>query len=68
MAYNPGANESFTSGVEHLTNAGHANDNSMTLGGSLQADSERWNSLTPHAVLNAATGASSHDDGSWERY
>jgi hypothetical protein len=54
--------------VEHLTNAGHANDNSMTLGGSLQADSERWNSLTPHGVLNAATGASSHDDGSWERY
>ncbi len=52
------ANDAFGAGVSHLANAGRANDNSVTLGGSLQADSARWDTesqqaaVTPHSVLS----------------
>jgi hypothetical protein len=59
-------NEAFQSGVSHFTNSGRQNLGSITLGGSLQADSDRWNSLTPHGVLNMATG--SQNDSSFEQY
>lgn len=51
-------NDEFSAGLNHLTNAGRANDNSVTLGG-LQADSDRWNEMssqaatTPHSVLQS---------------
>jgi hypothetical protein len=50
-------NDAFGAGVNHPVNAGRANDYSVTLGGALQADSDRWNAAsqqaawTPHSVL-----------------
>lgn len=55
----------FGLGVSHLT-TGRANDQSITLGGSLQADSDSWDSMTPHGVLRTALGGT-QDDGTWER-
>ncbi len=52
-------NDAFTSGVAHQVNTGRGNDNSVTLGGGLQAASDRWNAesqqaaVTPHSVLSA---------------
>lgn len=68
MAWTPnGANAELNAGINHVTNSGHENTNSVTLDGGLQRDSDRWNGLTPHAVLTTALGASSQDD-SWEQY
>jgi hypothetical protein len=66
-SYGSQSNDAFTSGVAHQVNTGRGNDSSVTLGGSLQAASDRFNALTPHGVLNAALGGSSQDDSSWER-
>lgn len=59
MAYLGSAtNDEFSAGVNHLTNLGRGNDNSVTLGGALQADSDKWNLATqqaatsPHSVLS----------------
>ena len=60
-------NSEFGAGISHVTNAGRGNDNSITLGGALQADSDRWNSITPHSVIHTALNASSQDDTSFER-
>lgn len=49
-------NTEFGAGVSHLTNQDRGNENSVTLGGSLQADSDRWNAMSPRAVLASATG------------
>ena len=49
-------NTEFGAGVNHVTNQDRGNDNSVTLGGSLQADSDGWNAMTPRAVLSSATG------------
>ena len=68
MAYTPGANDSFGQGVDHTVNAGRGNDSSVTLGGGLQAVSDRWNGLTPHAVINTALASSQGDDGGFERF
>jgi hypothetical protein len=68
MAYNPGANGAFQSGVNHTVNTGRGNDNSVTLDGALQADSDRWDHLTPHGVLRAAMSGSQADDGSFEQF
>lgn len=58
MAYLGGSQtDAFGDGLNHVVNPGHENLNSVTLGGSLQADSDRWNSdvqsvaTTPHSVL-----------------
>jgi len=59
--------DAFGAGVNHVTNPGRANDNSMTLGGSLQAVSDRWNSMSPHGVLNAAMTADGQVDSPYER-
>lgn len=48
-------NTEFGAGIDHATASGRANDQSITLGGSLQADSDRWNAVTPHSVLAGAT-------------
>jgi hypothetical protein len=51
-----GANAELDAGINHVTNPGHENVNSLTLGG-LQAASDAWNSdvrsvaTTPHSVL-----------------
>lgn len=57
-SYSPGALDEFSAGVNHMANAGRGNDNSVTLGGALQADSDRWDvesrqaAVTPHSVLS----------------
>jgi hypothetical protein len=61
-------NDAFSDGLNYAQNTGRANDNSVTLGGSLQATSDRWNSLTPHGVLGTTVGTSSQDDGAWQDY
>jgi len=55
MAY-PGSqpNAEFGAGINHPVNPGRQNLGSVTLGGSLQADSARWDATTPHAVLHTA--------------
>lgn len=57
-------NTEFGAGVNHATTSGRANDQSITLDTAassadqgLQADADRWASLTPHGVLASATGA-----------
>jgi hypothetical protein len=64
MAYTPsvGSNAAFTSGHTPLTNTGRGNTNSLTLNDtasmadqSLQADSARWNSMSPHGIVNSLT-------------
>lgn len=62
------SNAELQAGIQHVTNPARANENSVTLDGGLQRDSDRWNALTPHGVLNTAPGASSQDDSSWERF
>jgi len=52
----PGSNAEFGAGVSPLANPARGNAGSITLGGSLQADSDRWNSMTPRGVLASATG------------
>lgn len=54
--------DEFGAGIDHLTNAGRGNDNSVTLGGGLQADSDRWSSLSPHGVLATTLGTGSPAD------
>jgi hypothetical protein len=66
MTYGPGANDAFMSGVAHQV-VGRANTASVTLGGSLQADSDKWNATTSHAVLRTAMGAGSPDDGTYQQ-
>jgi hypothetical protein len=62
-----GANAELQAGINHQVNPGRGNDNSVTLGDAgLQADSDRWNQLTPRAVLSTATGT--QNDSSWEQY
>lgn len=58
----------FAAGVSHLANPGRANVGSITLGTDaseadqgLDQTSARWDSLTPHAVLQSATGGSPED-------
>lgn len=46
----------FGAGVQHATASGRANDQSITLGGSLQADSDRWAAMTPHSVIQSTPG------------
>lgn len=58
--------DEFGAGIDHLTNPGRANVSSITLGGSLQADSDRWNGMSPHSVLGTTVGAGS-DDNAYER-
>jgi hypothetical protein len=61
MAWTPnGANAEALAGIQHLANAGHANENTISPL-SLQADSDRWNSLTPHAVVSTAPSEQSSD-------
>jgi hypothetical protein len=65
-------NAELQAGMTPTPTTGHVNPYSHTLDGTLQddglqADSDRFNALTPHNVLNTALGASSQDD-SWERY
>lgn len=49
--------DAFTEGVDHLVNPGRGNDASRTLGGSLQAVSDKWDAesailaTSPHSVL-----------------
>ena len=56
--YGSQSNDEFGAGVNHLVNSGKANDNSVTLGGSLQTDSARWDAesqqaaTSPHSVLS----------------
>jgi hypothetical protein len=65
--YGSNHNAEFQAGQSPLVNTTRSNDSSITLAdGGLQADSDRWNALTPHGVLNSATAGSS-DDSSWER-
>lgn len=68
MAWTPnGANAEMNAGINHLVNpAAHENVNSITLDGALQRDSDHWNALTPHGVLNTALGGSAQNDSSWE--
>lgn len=61
------SNAELQAGINHVV-VGHENTNSVTLDGALQRDSDHWNALTPHGVLNLAMGASSQDDSSWERF
>jgi hypothetical protein len=63
-AYTPGANDAFMSGVNHLT-TGRTNSASITLGGSLQADSDQQNGMSPHSVLASTAGG--QNDSPWER-
>lgn len=57
MAYTPGANDAFQSGINHQVLDSHENTQRITLDGALQADDDRWNSdvqnvaTTPHSVL-----------------
>ena len=53
-SYPTGANQAFGAGINHLVNPGRANGGSITLDGSLQADSARWDGMTPHGVLRTA--------------
>lgn len=58
----PGSQTSeFGAGVSHLANPDRQNLGSVTLGGSLQAESDRWGALTPHGVLRTATDGSPAD-------
>jgi hypothetical protein len=52
----------FGAGVNHQVNAGRGNDNSVTLGGSLQSDSDRQSAVTPHAALTTTVGTGSPAD------
>lgn len=61
-----GANAELQAGIQHVTNPSRANENSVTLDGALQRDSDHWNALTPHGVLNTALGGSAQNDSSWE--
>jgi len=56
----------FGAGVSPLANPARGNARSLTLGGSLQADSDRFNAMTPRGVLASATGGP--DDGTYERF
>lgn len=67
-----GTSAEFSAGVNHLANAGRANDNSLTLGAGisdqgLDSTSARWSDLTPHGVLTTTAGTGSQDDNPWER-
>lgn len=59
--------DEFGAGINHLANSGRSNDNSITLGGSLQADSDRWNAesrqaaTSPHSVLSTYAFSPSSD-------
>lgn len=53
-SYPTGANRAFGAGVNHPVNPGRANIGSITLGSGLQADSARWDALSPHSVLHMA--------------
>jgi hypothetical protein len=52
-AYQPGANQSFSAGIDHLANEGRSNLGSVTLDGGLQAG-RMDGGLSPHGVLNSA--------------
>jgi hypothetical protein len=72
MPYQPttSPNAELQTGMTPTPTTGHVNPFSHTLGGSLQdgglqADSDRFNALTPHGVLKTALGGS-QDDSSWE--
>lgn len=56
-----GTSAAFGAGVNHLLNSGRANAGSITLGGGLQADADRWSSMTLRGVLRTATGDSPAD-------
>jgi hypothetical protein len=51
------ANDAFGEGLDYAQVPGRANTASITLGGGLEADSDRWNAdaqqvaVTPHSVL-----------------
>jgi hypothetical protein len=60
-------NDELNAGINHAQNIGHENTQSVVLDGALQATSDHWAALTPHAVLNTAMGASSQNDSSRER-
>lgn len=68
------ANDAFGVGVNHLTNTGRGNDNSVTLGGSLQADSDRWDAesqqaaVTPHSVLSMYSFSRSANGSDGQNY
>ncbi len=67
-------NDAFTSGVAHQVNTGRGNDNSLTLGGSLQAASDKWNAesqqaaVTPHSVLSAYSFSRSANGSDGQNY
>jgi len=75
MAYTGSqTNAEFSTGIDHLTNAGRANDNSVTLGASLQAESDRWNAesqqaaVTPHSVLSTYAFSRSANGSDGQNY
>jgi hypothetical protein len=60
MAYNPGANDAFQSGISHQVNNQHANFGSITLGDEassadqgLQETSDAWNSQVGQVATTA---------------
>lgn len=61
-------NDAFGDGLNHQVLDSHENTQSIVLDGALQRDSDHWDALTPHGVLNTALGGSAQDDGSWEQY
>jgi hypothetical protein len=67
-------NSEFGAGVSHLANAGRGNDNSVTLNGSLQADSDRWDAesqeaaVTPHSVLSTYNFSRSANGSDGQNY
>jgi hypothetical protein len=67
MAYTPGANDAFNSGVAHQVNPGRSNASSITLGtdSGLDQTSQRWDSMTPRGVLASTVGGP--DDSAYER-
>ncbi|HET9081122.1 MAG TPA: hypothetical protein VFO01_11500 [Trebonia sp.] len=68
MAYQSSTlNAALNAGISHLT-TGRANGASLTLGGDagLQADSARWDAMTPRGVL-ASTPGTAPQDGAWQQ-
>jgi hypothetical protein len=60
-------NDAFQSGVNHVQNAGKANETPISpVDEGLQADSARWNELVPHGVTTTGTASESGDDTPWQ--
>ena len=73
VAYNPGMNDAFSAGVNHVRASGRTNDQSLTLGQDasmadqgLDQTSERWNAMSPRGIVSSLTAPALGLDSGYE--